>query len=89
MGQEPHGAGRRTLAAPGIWRRVVEIAIDIENMNIFRNAHEGLSRSDHHTAIAADQQRDMHELLQVGLDAIADAVPGDAWARPAPDRGIE
>ena len=34
---------------------VVEIAIDVENMYIFRrDIHECLSRSDHDTAIAAD-----------------------------------
>ena len=87
MRQEPHSAGCRTLATFGIRWRVVEIAIDVENMNIFRSEiHECLSRSDHDTAIAADQQRNVSRLLQIGRDTLADAVPGDPWARPTPDR---
>jgi hypothetical protein len=34
MRQEPHGR-RPHLAARGIRRSVVEIAIDVENMNVF------------------------------------------------------
>ena len=67
MRQEPCGAGGRTLAALGIRRRVVEIAIDVENMNVFRrHTLQSLSRADHDTAVAPDQQRDVHGLLQVG-----------------------
>jgi hypothetical protein len=70
-----------------MWRSVIEITIDIENMNVFpRDAPERLSRSDHDAAIAADQERNMPRLLQVRHDPRADAVPGDPWARPVPDR---
>ena len=66
MRQQPHRTGRRALAAFGIWRRVVEIAIDVENMNVLsRNTHECLSRSHHNAAIATDQQRDLPGQLQV------------------------
>jgi hypothetical protein len=87
MRQQPHRTGRRALAAFGIWRRVVEIAIDVENMNVLsRNTRECLSRSHHDAAIATDQQRDLPGLLQVWLDAIAHAFPGDPRAGPTPDR---
>ena len=76
MRQEPYGAGGRTLAALGIRRRVVEIAIDVENMNVFRrHTLQSLSRADHNTAVAPDQQRDVRGLLQVGLNTLANAVP--------------
>ena len=87
MRQEPNGARCRTLAALGIWSSIVEITIDVENMNIFpRHARQRLSRSDNHATIAADQQRNMPRLLQVGQDTSTDTIPGDPRARPAPDR---
>ena len=70
----------------GIRGSVVEIAIDVENMNISgRTVSESLSCSNHDTAIAADQQRNLPRFLEVGRDTLADAVPGNSRARPAPD----
>jgi hypothetical protein len=87
MRQEPHGQGGRTLAALGIWRSVVEITIDVENVNVFPgDAPQRPSRSNHQAAIAADQQRDMPRLAQNGPDPLPHAVPGDPWTGPASDR---
>src|SRR5882724_6318218 len=88
MGQQPHCQACRTLAARGIWRSVVEVTIYVENMNVLSTTTgERLSCSNHNTAIAADQQRNLSWFLQVRSDAVADAVPRDPRPRPAPDRG--
>jgi len=85
--QEPHGQRRPALAALGVWRSVVEITIDVEDMHVLRrDAPERLGGPDHDAAIAADQQGNVPGLLQVRRDALADTVPGDTWSKPVPDR---
>jgi hypothetical protein len=81
MRQQPQAARCCTLAALGFWSSIVEITIHVENMNIFPGgAHQRLSRSDHDAAVAADQQRYMPWLLQVGQDTSTDTVPGNPRA---------
>src|SRR5688572_25986494 len=48
--------------------------------------HERLRGADHDAAVAADEQRHRARLREIRGDALADAVPGDARTRPAPDR---
>jgi hypothetical protein len=74
------------LAASGIRRSIVEIAVDVENVKVSCDAAEGLDCSGHNTAIATDQERKMTRLLQVARYTLADAIPGDPWAGPIPDR---
>lgn len=90
MRQQPDGQRRRALAASGIGRGVVEISVHIENMHIFgRGAQQRLRRSDNNTAVAANQQANMHGLLQHRRDTLADAVPGDSWAGQLRIGGME
>ena len=85
MRQKPDCARCRALAAAGLRRCVVEIAVDIEHMNILsRCAHQRLRRSDHDTAIAPYQQRNLAWLSQQRLNSIANALPGDTRGGPTP-----
>jgi hypothetical protein len=54
---------------------------------VSNDPHERLRRAHHDAAVAADQERSVPRLSKAGLDALADAVPGDPGPRPAPDRG--
>jgi hypothetical protein len=63
-----------------------EVAVNVQDMNFFGSSpHQCLRSSDHHTAIAADQKRDLSRPLQAWCNAITDAVANDARPRPVPD----
>jgi hypothetical protein len=64
MRQQPHCQRSCTLTVRRVRNSVVKITV---NMNVPAGVHRCLARSDHNTAIAADQQRYMTRLLQVGV----------------------
>ena len=51
--EQPHGAGCSALRAPRVWRSIVEIAVDIEHMNVLRRTSQQSLRGSHDDAAIA------------------------------------
>jgi len=86
VGEEPDGTRCGALAEVGARRRIVEIAVDVNDVEILGlPGVESGDGADHDTAVATDEQRNLARLLEDRRDAIANTFPGDARTRPTAD----
>jgi hypothetical protein len=88
VSEEPDGAGGGALTARGDRCGVIEVAVDVDDVDVVCDGFlQGIGGSYDDAAVAADEEGNLSGLFQDGDELFAQEVPDDSGRGPVSDRG--